>query len=265
MTDTEAEPAAKEPLDTAALLADLAAWWDEPRRHHGFTGTPARRIAGSEWDQAIPEGTENPYWEIIRQLPLDEMMSLPWKTGPEPMLHWLSGHGEDYRMFADRFAICPTYSWSICTPGDITWLGKVLEGRGVVEVGAGPGYWAWQMGQAGIPVAAYEPNLPGENGFARKEWTTVLRDDCSAAKHHPDRALFLCWPSYADPWAAQALACYAGDLLIYAGEGEGGCTADSGFFQALGAQWDEVEYSPRHVTYWGINDYLTAYRRKGSG
>jgi hypothetical protein len=81
-------------------------------------------------------------------------------------------------------------------------------------------------------------------------------------KHHPDRALFLCWPSFDDPWAAQALACYAGDLLIYAGEGEGGCTADDEFFKLLEAEWDELEYSPRHVTYRGIHDYLTAYRRK---
>ena len=271
----------KAPLDTAVLLADIAAWWDgrkpDPAQASeyraaelgdyadalaGWRDRAPRRIAGSEWDQQIPGGTQNPYWEVIRQLPLDPI-PFPWQHYPEPTLHWMGGDREDLKYFADRFAICPTYSWSICTPGDITWLGKILEGRGVVEAGAGTGYWAWQMEQAGISVAAYEPNLPGENGFARREWTTILRDDYSAVKHHPDRALFLCWPSYDDPWAAQALSCYAGDLLIYAGEGEGGCTADSGFFQTLGAEWDEVEYSPRHVTYWGIHDYLTAYQRKG--
>lgn len=260
MTEKTEVREAAGPLDTDALLADLAAWWAVPRSH-GFTGSPARRIAGSEYDQAIPEGTRNPYWEIIRQLPLDEVM-LPWHTQPEPMLHWLSGVREEYKMFADRFAICPTYSWSICTPGDIAWLGDVLAGRGVVEPGAGTGYWAWQMEQAGISVAAYEPGEPGENMFARREWTTVLRDDHSAVKHHPDRALFLCWPSYDEPWAAQALACYSGDLLIYAGEGEGGCTADDEFFRLLEAEWDEIGCSPQHVSYWGIHCYLTAYRRK---
>jgi len=230
----------------------------------GWRDRAPRRIAGSEWDQQIPGGTQNPYWEVIRQLPLDPI-PFPWQHYPEPTLHWMGGDREDLKYFADRFAICPTYSWSICTPGDITWLGKILEGRGVVEAGAGTGYWAWQMEQAGISVAAYEPNLPGENGFARREWTTILRDDYSAVKHHPDRALFLCWPSYDDPWAAQALSCYAGDLLIYAGEGEGGCTADDEFFRLLEAEWDEVDCSARHVTYWGIHDYLTAYRRKGPG
>jgi len=284
----------KAPLDTAVLLADIAAWWDgrkptlpeaggtsmltteqasEYRAAElgdyadalaGWRDRAPRRIAGSEWDQQIPGGTQNPYWEVIRQLPLDPI-PFPWQHYPEPTLHWMGGDREDLKYFADRFAICPTYSWSICTPGDITWLGKILEGRGVVEAGAGTGYWAWQMEQAGISVAAYEPNLPGENGFARREWTTILRDDYSAVKHHPDRALFLCWPSYDDPWAAQALSCYAGDLLIYAGEGEGGCTADDEFFRLLEAEWDEVDCSARHVTYWGIHDYLTAYRRKGPG
>jgi predicted DNA-binding protein (MmcQ/YjbR family) len=269
-------------LDTAALLADLAAWWEsyEPRPDP-HPASPAveefiarafeqnrrdrgvRRIAGSEFDQEIPEGTRNPYWEIIRQLPLDETC-LPWKTRPEPMLHWLHGQRDEYKMFADRFAICGTYSWSICSPGDITWMREVLGGRGVVEPGAGTGYWAWQMEQAGISVAAYEPNQPEPgNHFARREWTTVLRDDHSAAGHHPDRALFLCWPSYDDPWAAQALACYSGDLLIYAGEGEGGCTADDEFFRLLEAEWDEIGDSPKHVSYWGIHCYLTAYRRRG--
>jgi hypothetical protein len=281
-------------VDKDALLADLAAWWGDvkpslsPARDMsmltaaqrrdahaaqlddyvtaaaGYLGgnRGARRIAGSEWDQQIPEGTQNPYWEIIRQLPLDPI-PLPWHSRPEPMLHWFGGAREEYKIFGDRFAMCATYSWAVCSPGDMTWLKEVLGGRGVVEPGAGTGYWAWQMEQAGIDVAAYEPSEqePG-NHFARRTWTTLLRDDHSAPKHHPDRALFLCWPSYAEPWAAQSLACYSGDLLIYCGEGEGGCTADDEFFHLLDNEWEEISDSPAHIAYWGIHDYLTAYRRK---
>ena len=256
MTETKADT---EPLDTAALLADLAGWWASPSPGK-FTGRPHQRIAGSKWDQAIPAGTENPYWDVIRQLPLDDIPS-PWNTRPEPTTHVFTSGG--IRYFADRFALCSTYSWSICSPGDIAWIKDVLGGRAVVETGAGTGYWAWQMEQAGISVAAYEPNQPEPgNHFAKREWTTVLRDDHSAARHHPDRALFLCWPSYSDPWAAQSLACYSGDMLIYAGEGEGGCTADDEFFRLRDAEFEEIGDSPAHVSYWGINCYLTAYRRK---
>jgi len=285
VSETDQERQTRKVLDTATVLADLAGWWDswEPRAGLEPASLRAeariaaafavnkldrrcpRRIAGSKFDQPVPEGTQNPYWEIVRQLPLDDM-PLPWNSWPEPMLHWLGGNREEYKFFADRFDMCGTYSWAICSPGDIAWMKDVLGGRSVVEPGAGTGYWAWQMEQAGIDVVAYEPNEPGPgNGYARRAWATVLADEHSAPKRHPDRALFLCWPSYAEPWAAQSLACYTGDLLIYCGEGPGGCTADDGFFDLLEAEWEEVSDSAAHVSYWGIHDYLTAYRRKGNG
>jgi hypothetical protein len=252
-------------LDTDTLLADLNAWWaqvqDSPPL--GFSGDPPRRIAGGEFDQAVADGTVNPYWEIIRQLPVDDM-PMPWRHRPEPSLHWAGSTGgrREFKFFADRFDMCSSYSWGICTPGDIAWMTSVLGGQGVVECGAGTGYWAWQLRQAGVDVAAYDPNEAGvTNGFARREWTTVLRDGHEASKHHSDRALFLCWPSYAQPWAAQSLACYTGDLLIFCGEGEGGCTADDDFFRQLETEWEEIGLCPAHLSYWGIHDELTAYRR----
>jgi hypothetical protein len=294
MTADAAPEKVRKVLDTAAVLADLAEWWGDimPSLPRGtsslmltaeqqrearsqelggyvtsmaaFRSGGPKRIAGGKCDQAIPEGTQNPYWEIIRQLPLDDM-PMSWPNRLEPMLHWFGGGRGEYKHFADRFDVCGTYSWAICTPGDMTWMKEILGGRGVVEPGAGSGYWAWQMEQAGIDVAAYEPNEQGPgNHFARRTWTALLRDDHSVSRHHPDRALFLCWPSYAEPWAAQSLACYTGDLLIYCGEGEGGCTADDGFFELRDAEWEEITDCPAHVSFWGIHDYLTAYRRKGT-
>lgn len=250
-------------VDADALLAELAAFWAGPPVHGLFTGSVPGRIAGSRWDQQVPEGTQNPYWEIIRQLPLDEHV-LPWEVRPEPATHLLTDGPERIRYFTDRRALCGTFAWSVCSPGDITWMKGILGGQGVVEAGAGGGYWAWQMQQAGIDVVAYEPLEVADNPFVSREWTTLLRDDHSAPKRHPDRALFLSWPSYSEPWAAQSLACYTGDLLIYAGEGEGGCTADGAFFELRDAEWEEAGCCPAHVSFWGIHCYLTAYRRKGA-
>lgn len=290
---TATESATRKVLDTATVLADLAAWWtslkpllpratsslmltagqqqEANRRDLGeyiaamadYRERAPQRIAGGKFDQQVPEGTQNPYWEIVRQLPLDDI-PLPWHTRPEPMLHWHGGNRDDFRFFADRFDMCGTYSWAICSPGDVAWLKDVLGGRGVVEPGAGTGYWAWQMEQAGIDVRAYELHEPGPgNSYARRTWSAFRPGNHTMPKHHPDRALFLCWPSYAEPWAAQSLACYSGDLLVYCGEGLGGCTADDGFFGLLDAEWEEIADCPAHVSYWGIHDYLTAYRRKG--
>lgn len=250
-------------VDSGALLAELVAFWAGPPVHGRFTGTIPGRIAGGKWDQQVPEGTLNPYWEVIRQLPLDEHV-LPWEVRPEPATHVYTAGPERIRYFTDRRALCGTFAWSVCSPGDITWMKGILGGRGVVEAGAGGGYWAWQMQQAGIDVVAYEPLEVADNPFVSREWTTLLRDDHSAPKRHPDRALFLSWPSYAEPWAAQSLACYSGDLLIYAGEGEGGCTADDAFFELRDAEWDIISASPAHVSFWGIHCSLTAYRRRGT-
>lgn len=259
MTDTRD----RTPLDADAVLEALAAFWADPHPAR-ITGSMPKRIAGSEWDQLVPDGIANPYWEIVRQMPADTIPS-PWRKMPEPDGYPLYEFPDgSSRYLTDRHALCGTFSWSICSPGDIEWMKGILGGRGVVETGAGGGYWAWQMRQAGIDTIAYEPSQPEDNHHVCRTWTDLLRDDASAAARHPDRALFLCWPTYADPWAAHALACYTGDTLIYAGEGEGGCTADNTFFELLGAGWDELGDSPAHVSFSGIHCYLTAYRRKGA-
>lgn len=235
-----------------AELADIRAWWANggPEADSFLRFTP---IAGGPRDQAVPEGVDNPYWEIVRQLPCTD-------SGWEGLTPYSYSRG--LIDTCSRETLVRRYAWAIPSPGDIAWMAGVLDGRGLVEVGAGAGYWAWQARQAGIDTVAYEPHHPDDNKYVDgHEWTTVLRDGNDAAKHHPDRALLLCWPSYSDPWAAHTLATYTGDLLIYVGESDGGCCADDAFFEMLDAEWEEVGRSPHHVTWWAIHCGMRAYRR----
>jgi hypothetical protein len=242
---------------TSLLLDTLAAWWASPQPNP-LTGKPPARIAGTPADQAIPPGTSNPYWEIIRQLPLQPS---PRNRQGNPSILAITPSG--IRYFADRQHLCSIYSWAICTPGDITWLRQTLEGRPVTEPGAGTGYWAWQMRQAGIDTTPYDPAQPGEtNWYAKKTWTPVRHGNHVTATQDPDRALFISWPTYGKPWAAQAIRRYQGDLLIYAGTQAGGCCADNNFFRTLRQQYQPISKSPAHITYHGINCTLTAYHRK---
>jgi hypothetical protein len=247
----------------AQLVAEAA----RLARHAAATGygtytTPP--IYGGAYDQEIPAGTSNPYWEIVRRMPTRNF----YGSSAEPDGSWMTNDvyvlksAHDFGL--DRSALCARYAWSVPTPGDITWLVGMLDGCGVVEIGAGSGYWAWQMAQAGIDVIAYDPEPPGpENRYNQhRVYHPVQIGDALCAADHPDRALFLCWPSYGDPWAAQALAAYRGDLLLFAGEGGGGCTADDDFFAMLDKDWEEVSSAPRHVTYWGIHCRLGAWTRK---
>ncbi len=239
-------------ITLGTLLAEVRAYTKNPHPIYGSTLTP---IAETSADQRTPEGISNPYWDIVRLLPAVE-----WDWG----FDGITPYGYNPGLSVGRTNLTARFAWAIPSPGDIAWIGGILAGRGVVEVGAGSGYWAWQLAQAGTDVVAYEPHsLPDNTYFEIAEpYVPLLRDDASAAGRHPDRALMLCWPSYQEPWAAHALASYRGDLVVYAGENEGGCCADDAFFQMLDAEWDEIGLSPHHVTWHGIHCRLIAYRRR---
>lgn len=230
---------------------------------------PTQTIAGSPQDQTPPDSVENPLWQIVRWMPARPRWGAGSRLGPDG--HWaLTLNDENlrraYAAGLGRMELCARYSWSIPSPGDIAWLADTLDGRGVVEIGAGSGYWAWQLAQAGVPVAAYDPHPPGpENNFNQHRlYHPVMGGDHEKAADHPDRALMLCWPSYGSPFAKQALHHYAGDMVIYIGEGEGGCCADDRFHRILARDYEETGRSPFHVTYWGIHCELTVWRRRSA-
>jgi hypothetical protein len=253
VSDKTAEKSA--PVDAVAVLAVLAAYWADPQPEPVFGRVP-KRIAGGPYDQPVPEGVSNPYWEIVRQIPCDTI-SAYFFGHPYPL-------GDPMRLLTDRHALCGTFSWAICSPGSIAWIAERLDGNGIVEPGAGAGYWAWQLAQAGVDVAAYEPkDVAGNHHVDGDPWFPLLRGDHEVTAQHPDRSLLLCWPTYGDPWAEQALAAYKGSQLFYIGEGHGGCCADDGFFERLRAEWEEAGDCPAHVSYSGIHCNLTEYRRKG--
>ena len=252
-------------LHADTLVTELREAWQQPgagRRSYG--DTPYRPIALTEQDQPIPAGTHNPLWDVARWMPA----SPPWYDGNlmEPELY-PAGLG-DLKQLDERGIgrghLSTRYAWSIVTPGDVAWMVQVLDGRGVVEIGAGSGYWAWQLEQAGVSVAAYDPHEPdADNQYCKHgPYTTILPAGPEAAAAHPDRALLMVWPPYEGNHAAHALSVYRGDLLLYAGEGWGGCTADDAFYELLDAEWTEVSESARHVTWSGIHCTLKAYRRR---
>ena len=236
----------------AAELAEIGHWWArQPGRTDHET---AFRIAGSAYDQVTPAGVDNPYWEIVRQLPsvrvAGEGICPDGFTRGLPVGHHL---------------LTKRYSWAIPSPGDIVWLTRILGGRGLAEIGAGSGYWAWQAEQAGIDVIAYEPVSSSTNTFTDgTEYSVIRRDGPAAARRHPDRALLLCWPSHDDPWAAEALRAYTGDLLVYIGQGAGGRCADDGFFRLLHREWTPIGSSVHHVGWRHTYGGMTAYTR-GAG
>jgi hypothetical protein len=170
-----------------------------------------------------------------------------------------------------RARLVSRFAWSIPTRGDIHWIAGHLAGRHLVEMGAGSGYWAWQLRQYGIDVAAYDQDPPGSaTGWrnrwcpSNESWTGVRRGTPGTLQRHQDRALLLCWPPYNTDFAYRVLATYAGDMVFYAGEGWGGCTGTDRFYDLLEKDWDLVESSPHHWTWQFIRCDLRLYRRKSN-
>lgn len=112
-------------------------------------------------------------------------------------------------------------------------IGLLVRLAPIVEIGAGNGYWAWCLEQAGADVIALDKFPPDgalydsaapcgvENTWFDDEWSPVLRADETAAGAHPDRTLFLCWPDPRSYMAHTALAAYraaGGRRLVYIGD-----------------------------------------------
>lgn len=208
---------------------------------------------------------ENPAWEYVAKVPNTDF----YPAGDFRPRMFSTTNDQDY--IGHRTYVTSQWSWAIPSNRSIKFIADILDGRPVVEIGAGNGYWAWMLSQHGVEVAAYDLHPVGHelSWFRDSEelslpvkaeaYFDVQLGGVNKLADHPDHALFLCWPTM-DPWAYDALRIYKGSLVIYIGE-HGGCNADDSFFQELEANWTYVERGPL-VAWEGIHDSLTVYERK---
>jgi hypothetical protein len=197
----------------------------------------------------------NPYLREFRRLQ-------PELGGPRDYVNLL--HGAAGISAYDRRVWC-VQRYAFAVPNDAA-LATLARYAPIVELGAGTGYWAFLLRGRGVDCLAYDlapPDVsPNPNRFRPLTWTAVECGDVDALAAHGDRALFLCWPAYHDPFAARALAAYTGTTLLYIGEPAGGHTADGAFFAQLAREWRPLEQVA--IPNWpGTCDALTVYRRGG--
>lgn len=113
---------------------------------------------------------------------------------------------------------------------------------GVVEIGAGSGYWARLLHDRGVDVIAFDrfPPESGDNLFvdAASCWFNVQRGDENSVVDQADRTLLLVWPTWEEAWPGATVAAYhaaGGRAVAFVGEGPGGRTGDSVLHALLGA------------------------------
>lgn len=149
---------------------------------------------------------ENPY--------LDEFESMmpEWRVPPHFRKLTMERYMARQRMVA-------RYAWAIPTTDAIELL---LRFTPLIEMGAGTGYWAWLVRQAGGDILAFDRYPPPDRRnrwhAGEPRWTEVLPGGPRRLTRHPGRTLMLCWPPQDDPMAEQCLQVYEGQTLVYIGE-----------------------------------------------
>ena len=178
---------------------------------------------------------------------------------------------------AVRFRVA---AWSaFACPNDqaINALRAFSKGCGLIEMGAGVGYWALLLRNAGIDVLAYDKLPPSSSSSSSGKvtvkqvasneyhgrfdaWSEVLFGD-AAARCDTNRVLLLCYPPPNDPMAVRTLRGYTGCLVAYVGETQGD-TGTLDFELLLASDWNLTQ-APIKLPNFGNTCYsLTLWTRK---
>lgn len=182
-----------------------------------------------------------------------------------------------------RYELIRKYAFAI---PNLEALSAIAEYKKIIEIGCGTAYWAYLLRELfDVDIIAMDAypiqlginpyfspavrNTKEEKGFYLVEQRSAYIDDVIFPTEAmieltaPTRALFLCWPSYADDWAFVWLERYyekGGRTVIYIGEGHGGCTGTDEFHNFLDKHYEEIKHV-RLEQYEGIHDSLTIFER----
>jgi len=119
-------------------------------------------------------------------------------------------------------------------------LGKYLRGYRVLEVMSGNGALSKALKDEGVNITATDNSSWNESSWFRNSWATVEKlDAVEAVKKYGIRSDYIIcsWPPYEDQIAYRVLIemrkVNPDCKMIYIGEGNGGCTADDSFHEAI--------------------------------
>lgn len=227
-----AEPDPCDPgLDAEGLARWYATWGWLP-------GAPPPGGIGSGWMRRDPLGL--PVVGDPRHQPQVVEVARHWerwlaRLRAEPLrIH----HAREY----EEELICRTYGFATPTEEAI----RALADAGpVVEVGAGLGWWARLINEAGGSV------VPTDRRPPPVAWVEVEPlADAAAVAAYPDRALLLIWPESWSRMASRTLRAYQGDRLWFVGElsrsvpGRASDMGDVAFHRQITRSWRQTMMIP---------------------
>lgn len=140
---------------------------------------------------------------------------------------------------------------------------NLLKGlQPLLEVGAGLGYWAWELQQQNVDIIAtsMKSHWLWENAAP---WTRLEELDGEAATlKYPRRNLLMRWPDFKDQWPVRAIRAFTGEHAIIAGENRPeGCTSYEEISEELQKHY-RLEAKVEIPQFVNIHDDLEIWTRK---
>lgn len=191
-----------------------------------------------------------------KEINLKEYISINIQFGPNTL-----SEGYDFKEFERRQFYCSNFSWAFITIKELRILSKIISDKSVLSIGSGYAFIEKGLQLLGINIIPTDSYVHPMTNVVYT-WTNVevLNHKEAITKYNTD-ILYMSWPTYDDPYAFESLKLFKGNLLIYIGEPENGCTADDDFYDLLEKEWNckqEIE-----ITNWdSIHDSIYIYERK---
>lgn len=145
-----------------------------------------------------------------------------------------------------RKAVCSLCAWAVPSPGALAAVAGWAGTAGVVEVGAGTGYWAALLAGMGVDVVASDASLPSAGGNLWHPdgvmWWDLEAAPASAAFMQPARSMLVCWPpnEAGGAFGVDGYREAGGGQVIFVGEWQKGCVDDA-LWDELNGRWQVVD------------------------
>lgn len=166
-----------------------------------------------------------------------------------------------------REAYIANIAFPLYTTEVISTLLCFLRGKKVLEVGSGIGYLAHVLSEKGIDITTID-NLSTKYCFGRN---LIIKCDKQVLAFGKIKSKYdvviMSWPDYESVFASRIISeMHKGQVLIYQGEGWGGCTGNDKFFRKLNKSFREIDIlsdklNHHHVQFNGIHDWWYVYRK----
>ena len=162
------------------------------------------------------------------------------------------------------------YGFVLLTQECVDALAGVLSGKRALEVGAGTGFLSHCLAEKGVSIVAQDVARPGDNFYGfQKTWKLDKIGPFEDSVTPEYDAIILSWPCLGSSFAFEvASAMSSGQILIYQGEGPGGCTAADDFFDYTGGEgWlvredDTNRLNEFHYRFPAINDHWLVLEKR---